>query len=166
MKPKQSTSKDLIGDLLAFLQRKFYADDAVSFAKDKRRLLQWVVLWPASWLHKRGVSVPEDKYREIFMAVFVQALQLGNTGSITYRPAWLAKVIQSHFDHHGDEIYAQAKSMRSLAENALMVTGKFAQPSQPDLTRDLALASQLLSAPKLKRKKVTGATINLELKLS
>ena len=58
-------------------------------AKDKRRLLLWLVLWPAKWLRTRGVSVTDDKYREIFTNVMVLALQMGNTGGITYRPAWL-----------------------------------------------------------------------------
>jgi hypothetical protein len=171
MKPRQSTSAALTDDLLAFLQRKFYQgeNDGIHFTKDKRRLLKWVILWPATWLHERGVSVPEEKYREIFMAVMMLALQQGNTGQIKYRPAWLAKVIQSHFDIHGDEIYAAAKSMRSLASTALLAAGKLPVAGQPDITRDLALAAQLISGTKRKPKTaLKGAVkqpLNLELNL-
>jgi hypothetical protein len=30
-------------------------------------------------------------------------------------------VIQSHFKHHGDEIYEEVKSIRTLTENALVI---------------------------------------------
>src|SRR6185369_17295894 len=92
---KQLTSDELLNELLGFLQRKFYEGRAVAFQKDRRRLLEWVVLWPARWLDERGVTVASDKYREIFMSVFMDSLRFGDTANITYLPAWLAKVIQS-----------------------------------------------------------------------
>jgi hypothetical protein len=94
-----------------------------------------------------GVTLPAEKYREIFMAVFMDGLRFGDTENITYLPTWLAKVIQSHFDHHGDEIYEQAKSIRALAENALFSAGKLAK-SGPDPVRELAAASRLLRPQK------------------
>src|ERR1035437_2218454 len=106
---KQQTSQELLDDLLGFLERKYYEGHRIEYLKDRRRLLAWVVLWPATWLHERGVTLPDERYRQIFMGVFMDALRLGDTGNIKYLPAWLAKVIQSHFAVHGDEIYEQAK---------------------------------------------------------
>ena len=167
MKPRQSTSAALTDDLLEFIRRKFYQieNGGVRFMKDKRLLLKWVVLWPATWLYGKGVSIPEEKYREIFMKVMMLALQQGNTAAIIYPPRWLGKVIQSHFAIHGDEIYADAKAMRSLASNALLVTGKLPIADQPDITRDLALAAQLISTPKRKPKTTSKRSINEPLNL-
>jgi hypothetical protein len=145
---KQPTPQELLTELSDFLQRKFYEGRAVEFAKDRRRLLDWVILWPARWLDKRGVTIPADRYREIFMAVFMDGLRFGNTGNITYLPAWLAKLIQSHFEHHGDQIYAEAKSMRTMVEHAVLVTGKLAQNPAPDPIRELAQAARLLASNK------------------
>ena len=106
---RQSTPQELRDDLLAFLERKFYPTHHIAFLKDRTRLLDWVVLWPAKWFDDRGVTVPADRYKAIFMGVFLDGLRFGNTGNITYLPAWLAKVIQSHFAMHGEEYYEQAK---------------------------------------------------------
>lgn len=94
---KQPTPQELRDELLGFLQRKFYPGQPVAFAKDRRRLLDWVILWPAKWLDDRGVTIPADRYRAIFMSVFMDGLRFGDTANITYLPAWLAKCIQSHF---------------------------------------------------------------------
>jgi hypothetical protein len=143
----QPTPKELLDELLDFIQRKFYQGRTVAFAKDRPRLLKWVVLWPATWLNKRGVTLPPARYREIFMAVFLDGIRFGTADQITYFPAYLAKIIQSHFQHHEDEIYAEAKSMRNLVENAIVIAGKSAQ-SAPDPVRELATASRLISVRK------------------
>ena len=105
--------------------------------------MAWVILWPAKWLNERGVTLSADRYREICESVFMDGLRFGNTENISYLPAWLAKVIQSHFACHGDEIYAEAKSMRTLVEHTLLLAGRLPQAA-PDPVRDLAAAAALL----------------------
>ena len=144
---QQPTPEVLLAQLLDFLQRKFYQGHPVNFAKDRRRLLDWVVLWPAKWLNERAVTIPPDRYREIFYCVFQNALAFGNTNGITYLPAYLAKVIQSHFAHHEEEIYQEGKNLRTMVEETLLATGKLVAERQPDPVLDLARAARLL-APK------------------
>jgi hypothetical protein len=152
-RPKQLTPKELTDTLLDFLARKFYPDDVTSYMKDRSRLLAWVVLWPASWLNKKGVSLPADKYRELFFQVFFEAKACG-TEKIKYRPAWLRMVIQSHFLHHGDEIYERAKSIRSLVEHIVLSTGKRPDSAEAHPTDDMARARQIIAQAKpVKRKK-------------
>lgn len=141
---QQITSQELTDDLLAFLYRKFYEPDAVGFNQDKKRLLQWVVLWPATHLNEAGVTISADRYKQIFTDVMLLALQLGNTGLIKYRPAWLMKVIQSHYGIHWDEIYAEAKSPRSLADNALLSVRQLPTAKAADPIREMALAAHFL----------------------
>jgi hypothetical protein len=160
---RQETPQELLDFLLDFLERKFYAGRPVIFAKDRRRLLEWVVLWPAVWFRKRGVTVPPDRYREIFLGVFMDALSFGDVGNITYLPAYLAKVIQSHFDCHGDELYEQAKSARALAEHAMMVLGKIPQPASDPVgsLAQAAQASRLLRSKKRSIKPPVNSQLNL-----
>ena len=164
-RPKQTTSQELRDDLLQFIRVHFYEDDAVGFTKDHSRLLSWVVLWPASWFRSKGVTVPSDRYKEIVVNVLMQAVQLGNTGNIRYRPAWLMKVIQGHFAIHGDEYYDEAKSIRTLAEHALLIAGKAAVRA-PDPVGELAAASRLLKPANRRRLNAQKPGINMELKLS
>lgn len=144
---RQQTPAELLGQCLSFLQRKYYQDKDRQFAQDRQRLLQWVVLWPAKWFNERGVTIHTSQYLQIFTEVFMDGLRFGNTGNITYLPAWLAKVIRSHFDHHGDEIYAAAKSMRTLTDSIVLgalMAGKPAPTPAPDPIRELADAQRLL----------------------
>jgi len=72
----QPTPVELRDACLDLLRRKFYGttpEEARSFAQDCSRLLAWVVLWPASWLNGRGVTIHGDDYRKIFADVFMQA---------------------------------------------------------------------------------------------
>ena len=157
---KQPTPLELRDSLLAFLERKFYQGHRIEFVKDRPRLLDWVVLWPARWLDNRGVTIPAERYREIFMSVFMDGLRFGNVEKVTYFPAWLAKVIQSHFAVHGDEIYDEGKNLRAILERTLLVAGRQVAPA-PDPVRELAQAARLLKAPKRAGKAPVKAQLTL-----
>lgn len=146
-RPKQSVSQELLDDLLRFVRQKFYADsgeDAKCFAQDRTRLLRWALLWPASWLDTRGVTLPGERYKQIVTHILMEAIRHGNTTKVKYRPAWLQAVIQRHFAMHGEEYLAEAKSARTMAEHVLLVTGKLKVASGPDPVRELAAAASLL----------------------
>jgi hypothetical protein len=161
---KQPTPSELTDALLDFLRRKFYTepDDEKRFLQDRSRLLAWVVLWPASWLNGKGVTIHGDAYREIFFKVFFQAAA-NITSKVKYRPAYLRQVIQSHFKIHGEEYYNDAKSVRNLADHALMLVGQF-KAAAPDPVREMANARQILTSLKPKKSPPKKA-VNDQLKL-
>jgi len=134
------------------LRRKFYdqPEDEKRFLQDRSRLLAWVVLWPASWLNSRGVTIPADSYRAIFFKTMLQADSYRDS-RIKYRPAWLRQVIQSHFKIHGEDYYNEAKSTRNLIEQTMLLVGK-PNPvsSAADPVREMANARAILTsmAPK------------------
>lgn len=149
-RPKQQTPKELTDTLVDFLRRKFYENDNVAFAKDRKRLLAWVVLYPAWWLNQRGVTLPSDKYRERFFKVFLDVKAFG-TDKIDYRPGYLRFVIQKHFEHHGEEIYEQAKSIRSQVEHVLLSTGKRPDSADQHPTDTMAQARSLIDTSRAKK---------------
>ena len=159
---KQPTPQDLTDACLDFLRRKFYAEDARCFAQDRTRLLSWVVLWPAGWLNSRGVTIHGDAYREIFFKVFLNA-DAHRSERIKYRPAWLKMVIQSHFKIHGEEYYNEAKSVRAILDQTLLMAGKQTAPAA-DPVRELASARQMLAAL-TGAKRVVKAPIKAQLNL-
>lgn len=143
---KQPTPEELTNALLDFLRRKFYTrpQDVKAFAQDRSRLLAWVVLWPASWLNSRGVTIHGDAYRDIFFKVFLNA-DAHRSDRIKYRPAWLRMVIQSHFEIHGEEYYQQAKSVRSITER-LVLLGAASRQAAPDPIGEMSAARSILKA--------------------
>jgi hypothetical protein len=157
MKPKpfrqrQPTPDELTCGLLDFIRNKFYAEKPGDFQKDRRRLLQWVVLWPAQWLDERGVTLTTDRYQKIVQDCLMDSVRFGDTRAIQYIPAWLGKVIQSHFIHHADEIYTEAKAMRTLADQALVSIGRV---ERRPTVEPLAAASKVLAAGQRKKKLAT-----------
>lgn len=160
-RPKQQTPKEMLDGLQAFVARKFYEGDAVSYLKDKPRLLKWVLLYPAKWLNERGVTITTERYRQLVNDVLMEALRHGNTAQIGYRPAWLAKVIQSHLENHGDELYDEAKSVRSLAEQTLSMLGKVGIAIQDDPVPTFVAAHRLLITKKRHLKPSKNGQLNL-----
>lgn len=154
---QQPTPKELTDSCLDFLRRKFYNQpgDEKCFCQDRKHLLGWVVLWPASWLNKRGVTIHGDAYREIFNKVFMQAAAHA-TDKIKYRPAWMRMVIQSHFNIHGETYYEEAKAVRNQIEQALMLTKNVAAPVA-DPVKEMAAARDILVAGLVRKKRVQVA---------
>ena len=162
---KQPTSPELLEELLRFLAEKFYAGDPVAFAKDKPRLLDWVVFEFVRWLTRRGVSLRSDRFLAILRdTILMEALQCGNTGNIGYRPAWLRTVVQRHLQHHGEDYYAEGKSMRALAESALWAAQRATAPA-PDPIRDLAATAKLLTIAKRSPKRPVKPAVKSQLTL-
>ena len=167
-RPKQTVAQDLVDSLLNLLRNKFYAnsgDDAKCFAQDRNRLLKWVVFMPAGWLNKRGVTLPAERYKAIFSHIVFEAVRHGNTSKVKYRPAWLKYVFQSHFKHHGEDYYNEAKSARALAEHVLLTAGKCQRVAAPDPIQELAAAAALLARTKPTKRPREKHAANLEFNL-
>ena len=160
-RPRQQTPKEVLDGLLELVQRKFYQGEGVQFCKDRRLVLQWVLLWPArEFFNPKGVAVPADRYREILSGILIEAAA-HQTGPIRYRPAWLAQVVQSHFRIHGEELYEEAKSLRTLAEHALLTLGKLPPKSDAEIVPSFVAASRLLDRPKTVKKSPVKEQLSL-----
>ncbi len=155
-RPKQPTPKELTDSLLDFLRRKFYAGNTKLFFQHRANLLAWVVLYPAAWLNGRAVTLPLDRYREIFMKVMMDAVVHG-AAKVAYPPAYFRQVIQSHFKVHGEDYYNEAKSARSLVDNAMLLVGK-AAPVTSNPIRELAAARSIIMAAKPTKKPAPTAS--------
>lgn len=165
----QQAPQEVRDAILGFIRGKLYSDcpeDHLAFTKDIPRLLEWVVLWPATWLDERGVTLESDRYQAIVLGAIMEGIRHGNTGKIAYRPAWLGRVVQSHFAHREDEIYGEAKALRTALDSTLRTLGAVAAASKPaDPVRDLAAAHQLLRARKARPSPTQKPTDNGQLSL-
>lgn len=105
------------------------------------------MLYPASWLNERAVTLPGDRYRAIMSGILIDAAAHLAQSKVTYLPAYLRQVVQSHWRIHGEAYYEEAKSMRNLVEHAVIIAGKN-RVAAPDPVRELAQAASLLRATK------------------
>lgn len=176
-RPKQSLAVDLRDDLLWFIQQKFYPGSLedngrlqfLAFAKDRPRLITWVILEPARFMNRKGFTVPANRYKQILTSILLEALRYGNTSKISYRPGWLKHVIQTHFNCHWEEYYAEAKSARAQADHLMHVLGKIPRvsgsPAAPDPFQELASAASLLARTKRAKKTSPKRPVNEQLTL-
>lgn len=165
-RPKQSVPAEIVQDLMRAIQNQFYPD---SFC-DKKAAKQWgqdsnfirlrVVLWPASWLNKRGVTLKPIRYKQIILEVLNEIKAHGQTGVIKYWPGYLAKCIQERFKYRSEEIYQEGKNLRALTENTLASLGSI-NHSGPDPIRVLAEARNDLLKTKKKPSKQAPKQLDL-----
>jgi len=147
---KQPTPDELRDTLLNFIQTHFYPGQPVVFAKDRPRLLKWVVLKLATYLDEKAVSISTARYQEIMQKVLMEALRFGDTGNITYLPAWLGRCVESHLAVHGEGYYEEGKLARESVQTYLSGALKIAQAGLQgrDPIREMADAARLLKAKK------------------
>jgi len=148
---KQPTPQELRDTLMNFIKTHFYQGHPVDFAKDYKRLLGWVVLKLATYLDSKAVSIPMDRYREIMMdEILMPALRCGDTGNITYLPAYLGRCVEKHLAIHGEDYYNEGKAVRDSIKTYLPEALKIAQAGIQgrDPIRELAEAARLLKSPK------------------
>lgn len=165
-RPKQKQiileASEIRDQICDFILSKFYPGEGVNFAKDRPRILDWVVFEPARWLDERGVTITSQTYLEIFIdpkkGLLFEALRHGNTGQIRYRPAWLRQVIQSHLRIHEDEIYRRAKDSAALVDQTLTALGRIRGQTQPDPVRQMAQAAALLKPTRKPRAPLIHST--------
>jgi hypothetical protein len=159
-RPRQTLALEIRDDLLNAIRNQFYADaQPGQFQKDRKFLLSRVVLWPAGYLDRRGVTLPPERYKAILLDIFNGIKAHGQTGAIQYWPGYLCHCVQEHFKHHGEEYYEEGKSLRASLDKIIRRA-----PAIPvaDPIRVLAEARRdLLKSPTTRRKPKVEAQIPL-----
>lgn len=153
-RPRQSVALEIRSDLLNVIRHQFYADaPAVQFHQDKAFLLKNVILWPASYLDRRGVTLPPARYKAILLDVFNGIKQHGSTAAVKYWPGYLMVSVQSHFRLHGEEYYEEGKALRATLSKILSKAPQIptADPVRvlAEHRRDLILSSRLAKTRKV-----------------
>lgn len=137
----------MIEELLAALNTSFYAGkDAKAWLRDARDL-KLVLLWPATWLTQRGISLPADRYEAILREIIGGIRQHGDTAAIRHFPTYFAHTVQRWFVHHGEELYEERKRARNFMDAALRAATRNAS-AEPDPTAALAAAHRVLATGK------------------
>ena len=168
-RPREAIPQEIIQDVLAAIRSACYASNDVApkqWYQDRVFLLQRVVLWPAGWLHKRGVSLPPARYKEILLGIIKDIRIHGQASTVKYWPGYLAKCVQDHFKHNEDNLYNEAKAFRAVLERTLGIAKLAAVPQTPsslDPVRQLEELRRLCIVPKRRRPQLppTGKQLSL-----
>lgn len=145
-RPRQELPGDLVADILGVIRGQFYGDlPPKKFFQDRRLLLSWVVLWPATWLRQRGWTLKPGRYKAILLEIFQDVKRHGDTGQVEFWPRYLAHCVQTWFRHNEDEVHKEAVSLQMSIERALTAFTR-AQPvaTEEDQIRALAAARDAL----------------------
>jgi hypothetical protein len=159
LSPADQTPQHLVDDLLGAIRGQFYGDlPPKQWFQDRTFILRRVVLWPAAWLTKRGVTLKPERYKQILLDILTGIKRHGDTARLVYPPGYLAHCVQQHFRHHGEDIYDEAKTLRATLERVQMSYDRQAPAvAAPDPIQVLVEAGSLLRARRPKRSCKTPA---------
>lgn len=158
-RPRQETPAEIVGELLGVIRGQFYGDtEARRWFQDQHFIKRNVVLWPAAWLDKRGVTLAPERYRALLLEIFQGVKRHGETGAVRYWPGYLMKCVQEHFRHNEDAIYDEAKAVRTQVESAMRAIqrGRDATPAS-DPIRVLAQTRAVLQSGRRRPAKTEAA---------
>jgi hypothetical protein len=152
-RPKQQLPGEIVADLMGAIRGQFYPDaTAKQWLQESVFIRREFVLYLASWLNKRGVTLKPERYKQILLERLNEIKQHGATDRIKYFPGYLKHVLQQHLKHHGEEYYAEGKALRALTDN-LLVGLRSTVAHELDPVRVLAEArNDLLKARQTHRK--------------
>lgn len=159
---KQQTPAEIVRELLGVIRRQFYphtleAGQEKQWMQDQRFIRERVVLWPARWLNKRGVTLKPERYQAVLLGVFDGIKAHGATGAVKYWPGYLAHCVQEHFRCHGDEIYEEGKALRNVTERAVLGVQRALEAAPvTDPVARMAEAAAILAGQRRANKRVAG----------
>lgn len=173
MKPRtepEQTPAELVEELLGVIRRQFYPDSLTADARAQKRWFQeqhiiksWVVLWPAGWLHERGVWLPPERYRQAILDILTEVKNHGDTGAVKSWPRYLATCVQSRFKIRAEEFLEEGKVARAVVERVALGLVKSDKADSArrgaGFVRVLAEAKAVLQQGRRKTKKVTAAPL-------
>jgi len=147
---RQAAPSAVCESILSFIRVHFYQGEERRFFQDRHFLMRQVVLWPAAWLNKRGVTLQPERYQEVVVFVLREAMTHG-AERVKFWPGYLATCMQRHFAAHGEKYYEEGKSMRSALERFAVMLDRTGTVRQPDPVEILAETRRALMAGKPKR---------------
>lgn len=167
-RPKQPIPSEIVNDLQGAIRNQFYGDAFERWPKDQHFIKREFTLYLATWLDKRGVTLKPERYKALLLGLLNEIKTHGKTEAIKYWPGYLKLVLQNHLKHHGEDIYQEAKSLRTLAENTLLSLGSACvsrAPSgvSPDPIAVMAAARRDLLTQKRAKRPSKSATKQLDL---
>lgn len=143
------------------IRGQFYGDCPERWHKDQHFIKERFVLWPAAWLHSRGVTLSAMRYREILLDVLDDVKRHGSTGVVRHWPGYLTHCIQEHFRHHEDEIYEEGKAVRTVLDRTLKQVNRARSTADP--LAPLAAAHAVLMAKRVARRRPRAQSTQTEL---
>lgn len=158
-----TSAAEIVEDYLHKIRSQFYPDDFKKFAQQRAMLIKGITHL-ASWLKMRGTRLPDRRYRQILDDIINDIKRHGQTGKIQYFCRYFLHVVQTHVQHHDEEYYAEAKSLRNALDRFTGdLTKKQANQvieAQDDTTDRLAEIHRAISTKARRRPKKTDTQMS------
>jgi hypothetical protein len=139
----------LITELMALVRRSLYAGkpDKTWFAQ--QQLVKKALLYPATWLKRREVEIPAERYKEIVEGIVATMVANGRLDGVSFMSRYLLTCVQRHMEAHGDEYYREGVNIRNRVTLVMDLVEK-ARAGADSTVPILAEADRLLKIGKRK----------------
>lgn len=155
-RPKQQTPEELVDGLMSVVFTNFYKNSGANWNEQKAFIKQKVVLWPATWLNKKGVTLPPERYHEIMTKLFIEIKVNVAVQVVNYWPGYLKMCVQRHFNIQGQKYYEEAKNIRQQAENVFSGISRAKETITVDAIGAMAAAHAVLTEKNKKKVKTVA----------
>lgn len=147
-RPKIGLSKQFMIDMTTMIRGQFCPDWDNRNWNMHLWLVQRAVIYPATWLNKRGIFVAPERYRELLLELLQEVKVKG--GEIKFPPGYLLKCVQDHMRFNADRYNSEGKAARDRLAKLL---GTFpTAEARPDfLVKALAAGGEAIQKPKRRR---------------
>lgn len=145
-RPSQQTPAEMVQGLMATIRGQFFGSEPPAvWYRWEGYLKREVVLWPASWLRSRGMTMSPSAYEGMLLEKIQDVKRNAHQESFKCFPAYLAHCIKDHFRHNEERIYTECKAASAPLSAVL---GKLRPNQGPDLIDALVAARDVLVSRK------------------
>lgn len=120
MKAPEAVIEELLKKARAILYRSL--PDHSWFTQQGR--VKAALTLPAKWLDDRKVELPAERYQAILDSILDTVKAKGRRDLGAFPCAYLHRCVQTHLQHHGDDYYAEGKTVRNIADRAFTFLAK------------------------------------------
>jgi len=153
-RPKQDVSFEIVSDLVNAIRTQFCPDmPQKEWYQDNFNFIRrQVVMWPAAFIYGKGFTLPPERFKEILFGIFNTVKTNGDTGNVTYWPAYLSKCVQSHFKIHWEEYYNEAKAIRNKVDSVFFAVSRAQEAARgADPVEAIAMAQRAMTTAHRKK---------------
>jgi hypothetical protein len=115
-------AEEIVQDIMRTIRLQFCPDmpEKEWFKNHYHFLRRNAVMWPASFMLKKGFTIPGQRYREVMFGILAEIKQHGNLAAVQHWQFYLITCVQRHFKVQWEKYWDEAKHIQSRVETALL----------------------------------------------
>lgn len=142
-------AEEIIRDIMRAIHLQFCPDmpDKEWFKDHYHFLRRNAVMWPASFMLRKGFTISGDRYKSVMFGILEEVKHHGNLAAVDHWQFYLMTCIQRHFKCQWEMYYDESKMIQARIENALLACKSASQADRGVDTVELIAMARRINQP-------------------